>query len=57
MWRFSVILLLATLLGCSSTQRAVRVRCDRHLVPINPPTASDHAVRQPASQPAGYGER
>ena len=55
MWRFCAILLLGTLLGCS-TPHAVRVRCDRHLVPINPPVASDHGGQQSARGPEAKGE-
>lgn len=34
MWKICTILTLVALAGCS-TQRAVRVRCDAHLSPIN----------------------
>jgi hypothetical protein len=43
MWRIFTIAALVALAGCS-TQHAVRVRCDRHLVPINVP-ADGHSVR------------
>lgn len=54
MWRTFVIVALVALAACS-TQRAVKVRCDRHLVAINAPTPADqHSVRSP---PAGDGEK
>lgn len=55
MWRFCGFLLLGALLGCS-TPHAVRVRCDRHLVPINPPVASDHGGQRSARDLKAKGE-
>jgi hypothetical protein len=54
MWRTFVIVALMALVACS-TQRAVKVRCDRHLVDINAPTPADqHSVR---SSPADGEKR
>lgn len=39
---FALLLLLSVSAGCTTTD-AVRVRCDRHLSPINPPLASSTA--------------
>jgi hypothetical protein len=44
MWRIFVIATLAALAACS-TGRAVKVRCDRHLVPINARATDHHAAR------------
>jgi len=49
MWRIFVIATLAALAACS-TGRAVKVRCDRHLVPINALATDHHAAR---SAPGG----
>lgn len=53
MWKICTILTLAALFGCS-TQRAVRVRCDAHLSPINVsgPTVGD---RQPPGKSHSIG--
>lgn len=52
MWKILVIMTLTALAACS-TQGAVRVRCDRHLVPINVPVPTDpHSGRRSSSPPA-----
>ena len=53
MWKICTILTLVALAGCS-TQRAVRVRCDAHLSPINvrAPAPDD---RQPARKTHSIG--
>lgn len=55
MWRILIIITLTALAGCS-TQGAVRVRCDRHLVPINVPGSTDqHSRGHGSSSPSGEG--
>jgi hypothetical protein len=54
MWRIFVIAALISLAACS-TQGAVKVRCDRHLVRINGPApVAHHSVRE--SSPPAAGE-
>jgi hypothetical protein len=53
MWRVLLVAIFTALAGCS-TQKAVRVRCDRHLVPINVPAPADHhSAPRSSSAPAG----
>jgi len=57
MWRVFLIATLTALAACS-TERAVRVRCDRHLVPINVPAPADHhSAPRDSSRPAGGENR
>lgn len=64
-----LVLLAAVLLGACSTHRAVRVRCDTRLQPINAPVpvanissspnhrSSASLVRVPAGEEKGRGEK
>lgn len=55
MWKLCAILVLSTLAACS-TGRAVRVRCAKHLVPINPPVVRYHGGPPSAKRPVALGE-
>jgi hypothetical protein len=56
MWRILIIVTLLAGTACSTQRGAVRVRCDRHLVPINVPAPPDHDSGRRSSFPPSGGE-